>query len=45
MIWVHTFGIGKFGSKIITNIHHSAESAEASRRVLGGKVKVYREVE
>lgn len=38
MIWLHTYGVGKFGKRIIRTIHESAESAEAAREVLGGSV-------
>lgn len=38
MIWLHTYGVGKFGKRIIRTIHESAESAESAREVLGGTV-------
>jgi hypothetical protein len=41
MIWVHTYKIGK---KEMTIVHHSEESANASKVILKGKVKVYAEV-
>nr|DAP74238.1 MAG TPA: hypothetical protein [Caudoviricetes sp.] len=41
MIWIHTYGVGKFGSKIIRNIHDTEESALASQEVLGGTVQCY----
>lgn len=41
MIWVHTYKIGK---KEMTVVHHSEESANASKVILKGEVKVYAEV-
>lgn len=41
MIWIHTYKIGK---KEITVVHTSEESANASKEVLKGEVKVYAEV-
>lgn len=41
MIWIHTYKIGK---KEITAVHHSEESAIASKEVLKGTIKVYAEV-
>lgn len=45
MIWVHTYGIGKFRNKIRKTIHESAESAEESRKVFGGTVSEFMSVE
>ena len=40
MIYVHTYGVGKFGKEIHRTVHDTKESAEASRKVLGGTIKV-----
>lgn len=45
MIWLHTYGVGKFGKRIIKTIHESAESAEDSRKVLGGTVEQFMSAE
>lgn len=44
MIYVHTYGVGKFGNEIHRTVHDTKESAEAARKVLGGAVKQYKEV-
>lgn len=44
MIWIHTYGVGKFGKEIRRTVHETKESAEAARKVLGGAVKQYKEV-
>lgn len=41
MIWIHTYGVGKFGSRILKCIHDSEESALASQKVLGGTIQCY----
>lgn len=41
MIYIHTYGIGKFGSKQIRNIHDTKESAERCKAVLGGEVQEF----
>lgn len=42
-IWVHTYGIGKFGLQKQTTLHFCLKSAEASKAVLGGSIKEYKE--
>lgn len=44
MIYIHTYGVGKFGKDIRRTAHETKESAEAARKVLGGIVKQYKEV-
>lgn len=44
MIYIHTYGVGKFGREIHRTVHDKKESAEAARNVLGGAVKQYKEV-
>lgn len=44
MIWVHTYGVGKFGKEIRLTVHETKESAEFAKKVLGGIVKQYKEV-
>ena len=39
MIWIHTYGIGKFGRKIRKSIHDSEQKALDSQKVLGGTVE------
>lgn len=39
MIWLHTYGIGKFGRKIRKSIHTSEQEALDSQKVLGGTVE------
>lgn len=41
MIYIHTYGVGKFGSKQIRNIHDTLDEAIAQQRVLGGVVEAY----
>lgn len=45
MIYVHTYGVGKFGSKEIRNIHDSHDEALAQQRVLGGVIQAFESVE
>lgn len=44
MIYIHNYGIGKFGKEIRRTVHETKESAEAAQKVLGGIVKQYKEV-
>lgn len=44
MIYIHTYGVGKFGKEIHRTVHDTKESAEAAQKVLGGVVKQYKEV-
>lgn len=39
MIWVHTYGFGKFGRKVKQSIHTSEKEALYSQSVLGGTVE------
>ena len=41
MIYVHTYGTGKFGKEIHRSFHDTKESAEAQKDVLGGRVDEY----
>lgn len=45
MIYVHSYGVGNFGSKQIRNIHDTLEEAQAQQRVLGGVVQAFESVE
>lgn len=45
MIYVHSYGVGKFGSKQIRNIHDTVDEAMAQQRVLGGVVQAFESVE
>ncbi|AGF87867.1 hypothetical protein FDI94_gp37 [Salmonella phage FSL SP-126] len=45
MIYIHSYGVGKFGSKQIRNIHDTLEEAKAQQRVLGGVVQTFESVE
>lgn len=45
MIYIHTYGVGKFGKEIRRTVHETKESAEASQKVLGGEFKAYREAD
>lgn len=44
MIYIHTYGVGKFGKEIHRTVHDTKESAEAALKVLGGVIKQYKEV-
>lgn len=41
MIWIHKYGVGKFGRRIITRVHDSEESAMKQHAVLGGSVQCF----
>ena len=41
MIYIHTYGIGKFKKNIIRTIHDTKESAERCKAVLGGEIEEY----
>lgn len=41
MIWVHTYGIGKFKSKTLRTVHDTEESAKFVQEVLGGEIIAY----
>lgn len=41
MIYIHTYGVGKFGEIIKKSIHDSLESANAKHAVFGGSVVGY----
>ena len=41
-VWLHTYGVGKFGREKHTTVHYSLKSAEASKAVLGGTIKQYK---
>lgn len=43
MIYIHTYGVGKFGKEIRRTVHENKESAEFAQKVLGGELKAYRE--
>lgn len=45
MIYIHSYGVGKFGSKQIRNIHDTLEEAMAQQRVLGGVVQAFESLE
>lgn len=45
MIYIHTYGVGKFGKEIHRTVHETKESAEAAQKVLGGELKAYREAD
>lgn len=45
MIYIHTYGVGKFSSKQIRNIHDTQDEALAQQRVLGGVVQALESVE
>lgn len=45
MIYIHSYGVGKFGSKQIRNIHDTLEEAQAQQRVLGGVIQAFESVE
>lgn len=45
MIYIHTYGIGKFGSTERKAVHDTLESANASVSVLGGVVQAFESVE
>lgn len=45
MIYIHSYGVGKFGSKQIRNIHDTLEEAQAQQRVLGGVVQAFEPAE
>ena len=45
MIYIHSYGVGKFGSKQIRNIHDTLEEAVAQQRVLGGVVQAFESLE
>lgn len=40
-IYIHTYGVGKFGNEIHRSVHDTKASAEAQQKVLGGKVDEY----
>lgn len=41
MIWVHTYGIGKFKRTILRTVHDTEESAKFVQEVLGGEIVAY----
>ncbi|WEY17721.1 hypothetical protein VC1_62 [Vibrio phage Vc1] len=45
MIWVHTYGIGKFKHTILRTVHDTEESAKFAQEVLGGEIVAYEKVE
>ncbi|QGF21218.1 hypothetical protein KMB89_gp19 [Citrobacter phage HCF1] len=45
MIYIHTYGIGKFASKEMRAIHDTLEEAQAKQRVLGGVIQTFEPVE
>lgn len=45
MIYIHSYGVGKFGSKQIRNIHDTYDEALAQQRVLGGVIQAFESVE
>ncbi|EOJ0023733.1 hypothetical protein ACMZID_004369 [Salmonella enterica subsp. enterica serovar Brandenburg] len=45
MIYIHSYGVGKFGSKKIRNIYDTLDEAMAQQRVLGGVVQAFESVE
>lgn len=45
MIYIHTYGVGKFGKEVHRTVHETKESAKASQDVLGGEVKAYCEAD
>ncbi|EKL2214123.1 hypothetical protein PQ125_002657 [Salmonella enterica] len=45
MIYIHSYGVGKFGSKQIRNIHDTHDEALAKQRVLGGVIQAFESVE
>ncbi|QLF85348.1 hypothetical protein STSR3_64 [Salmonella virus STSR3] len=44
MIWVHTYGIGKFKHTILRTVHDTEESAKFAQEVLGGEIVAYNKV-
>lgn len=44
MIWVHTYGIGKFKRTILRTVHDTEESAKFVQEVLGGEIVAYNKV-
>lgn len=45
MIYIHSYGVGKFGNKQIRNIYDTLDEAMAQQRVLGGVVQAFESVE
>ena len=45
MIYIHTYGVGKFASKRIRNVHDTLNEASAQQRVLGGVIQSFKSVE
>lgn len=45
MIYIHSYGIGKFGSKQVRSIYDTYDEAESQQRVLGGVIQVFESVE
>lgn len=45
MIYIHTYGIGKFANKQIRNIYDTLDDAKAQQRVLGGVIQAFEQVE
>lgn len=45
MIYIHTYGTGKFVKEIHRTFHDTKESAESAQKVLGGEIKAYREAD
>lgn len=45
MIYIHSYGVGKFGIKQIRNIYDTLDEAMAQQRVLGGVVQAFESVE
>lgn len=45
MIYIHTYGIGKFGNTERKTVHDTLESANASVAVLGGVAQAFESVE
>ncbi|QJT70599.1 UNVERIFIED_ASMBLY: hypothetical protein SD1_71 [Shigella phage 2019SD1] len=45
MIYIHTYGIGKFANKQIRNIYDALDDAKEQQRVLGGVIQAFESVE
>lgn len=45
MIWIHTYGVGKFGKTIHKAVHDTEEAAMKQHAVLGGSVQCFMPLE
>ena len=45
MIYIHTYGVGKFARKQMRSVHDTLDEALAQQRVLGGTIQAFEVVD